>query len=186
MALKILVNNTRKRVIVPMGDKTPSVVLMPSGDITGGDMVPIDTSAAESSSVYQAVRTGKVSVRDSDEDMSTLLAEREQALSEKRDEAAGKTAEAVESVMERTQDRDLVGSECIAPSAANPNLPCGASVVRPNAVNGAEPPLCSRHASMAGQYVATEVGPKEGALSAGPAQTQWTRIAGLDKRAAAL
>lgn len=186
MALKVLVNNTRKRVIVPLGANAAPVVLMPSGDITGGDMVPIDSSVAESSSVYQAVRTGKVSLRDSDEEVDALLAEREQALSQKREQAVEESVDAVESVLERSQDRDLIGSECIAPSAANANLPCGASVVRPNVTNGSEPPLCSRHASMSGQYIATEVEPREGALSAGPAQTKWTRMEGLDRRAASL
>lgn len=186
MALKILVNKTRKRIIVPLGKGLHPVVLLPQGDHSGGDMVPIDSDVAESSGVYQAVRTGKVAVQDVDGDGFTALEQRDQALEQRRAEAKAETTDVVESVMERRQDRDLVGALCIAPSAANPNLPCDAEVIRPNVKNGDEPPLCTRHQSMSGQYVATEVEPEGDGFIDGPSRTKWTRTSGMDNRSKAL
>lgn len=180
MAVVMVRNTSKKPLVIPLGRGEAPLVFQPSGDAAGGDIIPIDAEVAESAAIHKALSRGYI-VKDNgedDEEFHADLARREEERLARRAEAQAAKERVVTESIDRKQDRDLVGLTCVAPSEANPNLPCGVSVIRPAVVKGDAPPLCGVHENQSANYVAVEVEDPDQAANAN--KMKWVRT-GVDR-----
>lgn len=85
----------------------------------------------------------------------------------------------VEAILDRRQDRDIVGRPCIGPDERGNDGKCGAQVLNRAANIGDEPPLCTRHQSLINQFYLAEKGSKgEGGDESrdGIVTREWKRV----------
>lgn len=173
---KYLMNTSNSPLIVPLR-KGGVLEFAAQGDPAKGDYVFADYEILRDPGVRDALKRGFIVTVD--QDPEEISVEHAAELAQRAHEARQAERARVTAVLDTTpQDRGMVGVECIGPGA-RPTLNCGATVLRKAAVDGEIPPLCSKHQSLAPEYVLTEHGsPGEGASgeTPGPVRKVWTRV----------
>lgn len=92
-----------------------------------------------------------------------------------REETLARQAAAAESVMDRVQDKSMVGATCIGPGV-RPGQVCGAQLLIAHKNVNDVPPLCGSHADLAPTFSLLETGSKgEGATESrdGVVRREW-------------
>ena len=151
-------------------------VLGPRGSTTFPDTLRVSTDLLEDAGMLRALESGSVEVVEPSQDVTERLSflrlpERRAAVEVLRERART----AVEQVMDRKRDRDLLGATCIGPADAGRAGQCGAQVIQRSDESGQVPPLCSAHRHLVSLYVATEKGSRGSPDD--PRRTEWVKIA---------
>lgn len=128
----------------------------PSGDPEGADVQIVGEDAASAAQFQRLVASGAVVVEGQDFEMDQAVAAHMTRQNELAAAARAKAAAAVEATVIRESDKDLLGETCIGPNSRG-NGHCGDPVAVAANERGKVPPLCTRHKSLALQYVAVEV-----------------------------
>ena len=156
----------------------------------GGDMVRITWGAAGSFNDTQrvpdsladdvdflnALDQGVLTVEDGPSEIVERLHRETRASAERREQQLAAQAAQTEAVMNRSQDRDLMGASCIGPAPAGRQGLCGRSLVISRKNVEDVPPLCAEHAHLAPTFILTEDGSKgEGATQSreGVVRREW-------------
>lgn len=157
-------------------DSGKSYILGPPGGTAYPETVRVSTEMLEDAGLLSALESGSIQVvNPSDEVAETLshlrLDERRQTVLARRSEAA----QAVELIMDRKRNRDMVGNTCIGPKGVGRSGACGASIIQSSQEVGQVPPLCQAHQHLALMFVATERGSR--GSKDDPLRTEWIKIA---------
>ena len=149
------------------------IIWGPSGQHNDTQRVP--DSFADDIDFLNALDGGVFAVTDGPEEIVTRLQRETSKARELREEQERRAMASIE----RTQDRDMIGAQCIAPQAPDrPNVPCGRSVLISHKQANEVPPLCQQHQHLAPEYFLFEEGSKgEGATQSreGVVRREWRR-----------
>lgn len=137
-----------------------------AGDPAGEDLQQVPDALAENVYFLRAVNRGILVVEEASDATRELLAR--QTASWQTRTAAAKAASL--GTIDEQANNDLISVPCVGPSQRGTGE-CGDSVPVREKTKNDKPPLCSRHAALAPQYVMSEgeVGPD------GVAPKRWTR-----------
>lgn len=86
------------------------------------------------------------------------------------------------SMLDRRQDRDIIGVTCVGPAPAGRSGMCGAQLLQSAAQSKKIPPLCEAHKSLAPNFYLSEAGSRgeeeSGAseTTAGEVRSQWREV----------
>lgn len=171
-------NNAASTTLFALPGKQP-IIWTAAGDPMGDDVQRVPDDLAKDIDFLRSLDQGLLSVVDGDD--PEVLASLQRSSTKYADRQAANAAKA-ESIMDRKQDRDLLGIDCLGPDARGNDAKCGATVLmRASDVTGADPkpPLCDRHKALAPQFYLTQDGSKgEGATEsrAGQITRTWRRV----------
>jgi hypothetical protein len=82
-------------------------------------------------------------------------------------------------MLDRSQDRDIVGTTCIGPGPEGRSANCGAALLQSAKQTAEQPPLCSRHQHLSPNYFLAEAGSLgEGATESrdGVVRREWKQV----------
>lgn len=146
-----------------------------------GDTQRVPLSLAEDMDFLNSLEKGILEVIGGPEDIvAGLRFETEQIRVERAAQAAQHTE-----VLDRRQDRDMVGVTCIAPAPAGRQGNCGRALIQSAKQQGDTPPLCAEHAHLAPTYFLAEAGSKgEGATETrdGVVRREWRTVTMTDRQ----
>lgn len=152
------------------------IVWAAEGDPMSEDIQRVPDDLAKDIAFLRSLDQGLLSVVDGDDpDVLASLQRSSTAYAQRQADNAAKA----EAMLDRKQDRDMIGTPCIGPDQRGNPESCGATVLqRASQINGADPqpPLCDRHKGLAPQFYLTTEGSKgEGATEsrAGIVQRTW-------------
>lgn len=171
-------NNAESTTLFAIPGKQP-IIWNASGDPMGEDIQRVPDDLAKDIDFLRSLDQGLLSVVDGDD--PEVLASLQRSTTAYAERQATNAAKA-EAMMDRKQDRDLIGTPCIGPDARGNRGGCGATVLqRASEINGSDPkpPLCDRHRSLAPQFYLTQEGSKgEGATEsrAGQITRIWKQV----------
>jgi hypothetical protein len=119
-----------------------------------GDEQRVPLSVADDTDFLNSLEMGTLEVIDGPEDViETLQFETEQVRRE-RAEANSRYTE----VLDRSQDRDIVGTTCIGPAPTGRTGKCGRSLIQQASQAKEQPPLCDQHAHLSPHFFLAESG----------------------------
>ena len=137
------------------------------GDPMGGDVQPVPQEIIDTVPFWNAIQKGILAVEnleDHPELQQTL--DRQNASWKARQSMAAEQATAA---IDQEANNDIVSVPCIGPDGKNGK--CGADVAVRDKTRDDKPPLCEKHAALAGEYVAEELGVVDGKTQKG-----WARV----------
>lgn len=148
-----------------------------------GDVQRCPVALAYDIDFLNSLEAGVLEVIDGPADIiADLTFETEQVRAE-RAAAASKVTEN----LDRRQDRDIVGTTCIAPLPEGRSGTCGRSVLQNARQQAEQPPLCSEHLHLAPNYHLVESGSRgEGATESrdGVVRREWRAVQIMPRRLA--
>jgi hypothetical protein len=178
MPLMVVKNNQRGPTVFKT-DGGQSHMWWPSGDGMGRDELRLPTDLLDDAGFLGALESGAVELThwpEAFDDEVVQLRESLQAATDRRAAYVAKALAASEAVMERRQDKDIVGLTCVGPGPAGRNSACGTSVLRPAKEKDATAPLCPGHLHLSPQFVPHVIGSK--GSESDPLRTEWKRADG--------
>lgn len=171
-------NNAASTTLFAIPGKQP-IIWSANGDPMGEDTQRVPDDLAKDIDFLRSLDQGLLTVVDGDDpDVLASLQRSSTAFAARQAANAAKQ----ESMMDRKQDRDMIGVTCLGPDARGNDAGCGATVLqRASDINGADPkpPLCDKHKPLAPQFYLTQDGSKgEGATEAraGQITRTWRRV----------
>lgn len=172
--MPLLVRNAKRtKTLLPIHGQ-PSLVWEPNGDPNGGDVIQVPDDVGTNIDFMNAVQRGTFVIEDADD--PEMLERIQKRINYTKDRQAQAQAE-TEASIDRRQERDIVSRPCLGPGS-RPGQDCGEAVLMRASALAEHPPLCSRHESMAPQFVLTEKGSKGESASRTPADVtrHWQRV----------
>lgn len=139
---------------------------------TPNDTLRVPIELAEDIDFLNSLEMGIIEVVDGPADVVEYLQFETKRVREEREEQAQRASE----VLDRRQDRDLVGVTCIGPAPAGRTGKCGRSLIQSAKQQGEVPPLCPDHTHLAPTFHLVESGSKgEGATESrdGVVRREW-------------
>lgn len=124
-----------------------------AGDFGGNDVQYISEELAASPACVKAIMHGVLELEDDimNPDVAQSFQQQMQVATKQREQAAAQVAQSID----RPENRDLVGENCVGPGD-RPGAPCGAPVAMRDRANQDTAPLCDRHRDLTMQYVRVE------------------------------
>jgi hypothetical protein len=150
------------------GDPTFRVTFQANGHAGDTQRVPIDL--ANDIDFLNALEAGVLKVLDGPAEVVEALQFETKQIAEDRKADAARHTE----VLDRRQDRDMIGAKCIGPRGAGREGTCDRALVR--SAKSDTPPLCTDHAHLAPTFHLVETGSKgEGATESrdGVVRREW-------------
>lgn len=140
-----------------------------------GDTQRIPVGLAEDIDFLNSLENGVLEVIGGPEDVVAALKFETNRVREERAEQASAATE----MLDRRQDRDMVGASCIGPAPAGREGKCGRPLIQSAKQQGEVPPLCSEHAHLTPTFYLAEAGSKgEGATETrdGVVRREWREV----------
>lgn len=137
-----------------------------------GDTQRVPLALCEDIDFLNALESGVLKIVDGPEEIVEALQFETERVRAEREASAAKSTD----LLDRRQDRDIVGVTCIGPAPAGRSGNCGRSLIQSAKQQGEVPPLCSEHQSLAPTYHLVETGSKgEGATESrdGVVRREW-------------
>ncbi len=167
-------NNAANTTLFALPGKQP-IVWAGYGDPMSEDVQRVPDDLAKDIDFLRSLDNGLLTVVDGDDPEVLASLQRSSTAFAERQAANAAKAEAM---MDRKQDRDLIGTGCIGPDQRGNPESCGSQVLqRASEINGTDPkpPLCDRHKGLAPQFYLTQDGSKgEGATESRAGQIKRT------------
>lgn len=154
---------------------------MPARDSMDRDVIRLSTTLLDDANFLEALESGAIVVDSYPESVADLVTEIQDSLHQPRKvrRNTDEVPEAIEALMDRRQDNDMIGLTCVAPASAGRHGECGVQVIIASKLRDERPPLCSAHAHLATQYVPHVTGSKGDVDN--PLRTAWTRASGITR-----
>lgn len=175
MPLMVQNNGASTTLFALPGGRQP-IIWAPSGSPNGEDVQRVPDDLAKDIEFLRALDHGVLTVVDGDDpDVLVSL----QRSSSQYAERQARAREASEALLDRRQDRDIVGEACIGPDSRGNDGKCGNQVLMRASERNETPPLCNIHKGLAPQFYLTQEGSKgEGASEtrAGEITRTWKRV----------
>ena len=156
--MPLIVRNTTTNPVV-FAKKDVAITWSPRGDRSSQDVQMTPDSLAEDMDFLNTVRRGTLVVEQVSDPSLTEKMERLLQFTSRTIAAPDESA-AIEGVLDRRQQRDIVGRPCIGPDERGNEGKCGNQVLTLAAQTGEEPPLCSVHQHLVDQFYLVEEGSK--------------------------
>lgn len=141
-----------------------------------GDTQRVPLKVAEDIDFLNSLEHGTLKVVDGPREIvEALQFETEQVRAEREADARRATAQ----VLDRRQDRDIVGAQCLGPAPAGREGTCGRSVLQSAQQQKEVPPLCSEHVSLAPSFYLAVAGSRgDGATETrdGVVRHEWRKV----------
>jgi hypothetical protein len=134
------------------GDPTFRVIFQPNGHV--GDTQRMPVSLAEDIEFLNSLERGTLKVVGGPQELVEALQFETEALRAERAEAAARQTE----ILDRQQDRDIIGAKCIGPAPAGRSGTCDRSLIQSAKTSADTPPLCSQHKELAPTFYLAESG----------------------------
>jgi hypothetical protein len=142
----------------------------PAGDASGRDLLRVPSSLLDDPDFLDSVDRGVLEIEDADNPVVADYLDRHRAMNARM--AASQQARH-EAVMDRRQQRELTGEECVGPGQRGRDAQCGQSVIRTAAESKDRPPLCATHSNLWQEYALVEAG--SAGDPADPKRQVWVR-----------
>ena len=152
---------------------------MPAGDSMDRDVIRLSTSLLDDANFLAALESGALEFESYPESVAEEVAVIEDGLRRPRKARrnADEVPEAIEALMDRRQDKDMVGLTCVGPASAGRHGHCVSQVIMASKLQGEVPPLCAAHKHQETQFVPTVIGSKGDVHD--PYRITWTRASGI-------
>lgn len=138
-----------------------------------GDEQRVPAALADDIDFVNSLERGIFEVINGDPDLVKALQFQTSAAREAREAEEARYAE----VLDRRQERDMLGAICIGPAPVGRTGECGRPLIR-SASDGEHPPLCAQHKHLVNEFFLAEAGSKgEGATPDrdGVVRREWRR-----------
>lgn len=137
-----------------------------------GDRQRVPAALADDIDFVNSLERGIIEVVDGPADIIEALQFETKSVREAREAEAQRHT----SMLDRRQDRDIVGLKCIGPAPQGRTGECGVAIIQSAKQQADTPPLCSNHQHLTPQFYLAEAGSKgEGATenSDGVVRREW-------------
>lgn len=158
------------------------IVLTAHGTANDTQRVPLDL--AEDIDFLNSLEMGIIKVIDGPDDVVAFLRVEAERVRTEREEQAQRAM----AVIDRRQDRDIVGATCIGPAPQGRTGNCGRALLQSARQQGEVPPLCPEHEHLAPNFHLVETGSKgEGATESrdGVVRREWRQAVITERKVAA-
>ena len=145
-----------------------------------GDTQRVPVALAEDIDFLNALENGVLEVTGGPQDLVEALQFETERARKAREAEASKVSE----VLDRRQDRDILGQTCIGPAPTGREGSCNRPLIQSAKQQGEVPPLCSQHIHLAPNFYLAEAGSKgEGATETrdGVVRREWRQVE-VDRR----
>jgi hypothetical protein len=164
-----MVRNTQGGPTVIASDPkgTHQVEWAGADDPMGGDVQPVPQEIVDTVPFWNAIQKGILVVENLQDhpELQDRLDKQNASWKARQSQAADQAVAAID----QQANNDIVSVSCIGPDGKGGK--CGADVAVRDTQKDERPPLCERHASLAGEYVAEELGVVDGKTQKG-----WARV----------
>jgi hypothetical protein len=139
-----------------------------SGDVMGGDIMPVPDKVLDSVQFHSMVVRGIFSIEQGGEEIEAALDAQRRAYQDRmaRQQAASQAA------LDQAPNNDLLMLGCVGPADSGRGK-CGMQVPVKASHQAVQPPLCSQHVPLQGHFVAQEI---DGKVIGGKAEVTWVPI----------
>jgi hypothetical protein len=140
-----------------------------------GDTLRVPYALIEDTDFINSLESGVLKVVSGPPEIMEALAFETEQVQRDRAEAEQKATD----MLDRRQDRDIVGATCIGPGPEGRTAACGRALLQSAKQKGEQPPLCTQHAHLAPNYYLAEAGSQgEGATEAhdGVVRREWKQV----------
>ncbi len=138
-----------------------------AGDPSGEDWQQVPDALVNNVAFLKAVNRGVLVIEEASDEARSALEAQSANWRRRQDEAAKAS---VDAISEEAQN-DLITLSCVGPNQRGTGGECGEMVPVREKTKDDKPPLCSRHAALASQFVMTETD----VMVEGKAQKKWIR-----------
>lgn len=155
LATHVMARNTKKQVVVLSSDPkgTEFVEWQAADDPTGADVQVVSEGLAQSVPFIRLLQRGIIVIENPEDNPGIQEAiDRQRLAYEKR---TNQSSEAAQEAIEETQNNDTVVLACIGPDNRGQGK-CGEDVPVREKTKNDKPPLCTKHAALAPQYIPSE------------------------------
>lgn len=136
-------------------------IWQPAGAKDGEDVQLMPSTVLDDLRFIRALQHGSIEIEDPDEEVTAHLAKLRVEVTPPliRDAQRAAALMAVESTIDRRQERDLLAAACVGPGQRGRTGECGTQVISPAPARGAPqaPPLCKAHEHLAPSLVLVSV-----------------------------
>lgn len=169
MAAPIMIRNTMPGPTVFTDDLTHTKVeWWGYGDPNSRDIQPVPPALLDNVQFRRAMTAGILEqIAEDDAELTSQIELDHRQEWEARQQKAQSASAAT---IERPQDEDVLVLSCLGPKGKTGEL-CAEPVAVKSKVRNEKPPLCPKHAPLAGQFISQETGRMVG----GQAEVQWSR-----------
>lgn len=140
-----------------------------------GDTQRVPYDIVEDTDFLNSLEQGIFEVVDGEPEYVEFLRRETSAVRDRREQEAAKATD----MLDRRQDKDMVGVSCIGPAPAGREGECGKALVQSAKAAAEQPPLCSLHSNLSHQFFLAEAGSKgEGATETrdGVVRREWRKV----------
>lgn len=146
-----------------------------------GDTQRVPVSVAEDIDFINSLEVGVLKVVGGPPEVVEALQFETEQVRQEREQQATQSMD----VIDRRQDKDIVGVQCIGPAPEGRSGECGRSLIQSAKQSAETPPLCNAHAHLAPKFYLVQAGSKgEGATETrdGVVRREWRQVSLTERR----